>query len=242
MSERKKISKINLSFIVFIFALVVFQWGSAKADAIDGEWELRINGKDNLEFGTQFLAGGLTVKWTVSLLFRVKDGQYILGTGIAKLNSNVEPFSRPEKLFECDNIPGTYVSRNGQIFKTPHLRYLSFPVSGQVQLKKPNSPTMMKLVHGMEYPGNYYGVLFECKTKNDLGENWLVQSPRVSKEKASRQSIDTHEADGFYVAKIKQVKAVAPGPELMIPMIDQWQMTFSDSFGESSYHYQLIRQ
>ncbi len=100
---------------------------------------------------------------------------------------------------------------------------------------------MMKLVHGMEYPGNYYGVLFECKTQHDFGKNWLIQGQRVSKEKASRQSIETHR-DEFYSAKVKQVKAVAPGPELMIPMIHQWEMTISDSFGESSLQYQLLRR
>ena len=225
----------------FAFLLLLLS-AVASADSIDGEWELRINGKDNLEFGTQFLAGGLTVNWSTTLSFQVTNGQFMMGSGIAKLDSNVESFSRPENLFECNNIYGTYVSGNGHIFKTPHLRYISFPVSGQTQLKQKNSPIMMKLVHGMEYPGNYYGVLFECKTQDSLGKTWLERSPRVSKEKASRQSIDTKKIDDFYVAKVKQVKAVAPGPELMIPMIDQWQMTLSDSFGQSIFHYRLLKK
>lgn len=238
-----KINHKNLIVISLFCAHILFIFSTnIKADSVDGQWEFVINGKDNLEFGTQFLAGGLTVSWTTTLLFTVKNGQFLLGTGKAQLHSNIEAFSRPEHTFTCDKIPGTYVSKNGLIFETPHLRYVSFPVSGQTQLKKKGEPIMMKLVHGMDYPGNYYGVLFECKTDKALGKNWLEQSPRVSKEKASRQSIDTKKENGFYIAKVKQVKSVAPGPELEIPLIDRWEMTLSDSFGESSLNYKLFRR
>lgn len=237
---------INIMCVKSVFFRLIicflFLMGSSHADSIDGDWALSIKGKDNLEFGTQFLAGGLILNWTTTLLFSIKDGQFVLGTGLAELSSNITSFSRPENLIKCKTSSGTYVSQNGQIFKTPHLRYIRFPVSGQAQLKKMNSPIMMKLVHGMEYPGNYYGVLFECKTKDGLGQAWLDQGPKVSKEKASRQSIETQIVNGFYIAKVKQVKAVAPGPELIIPMINHWQMTLSDSFGESTLQYQLTHK
>lgn len=224
--------------IVSLFLFV----NSVSADVNDGNWELRISGKDNLEFGSEFLAGGLTVNWTTSIIFKIVDGHFFSGTGIANLDKSAVPYSRPEGIFTCNKISGTYVSKNGQIFETPHLRYVSFPVTGQVQLKQKESPHMIKLKHGMDYPGNYYGMLFECNTENDLGKIWLERSPRVSKEKASRQSIEINKIDKMYSAKIKQVKSVSPGAEIMIPLIDQWQMSFSDSFDESHVKYQLIKK
>lgn len=225
--------------IRLIIAIITISFTSISfADEDDGDWRLQVNGVDHLEFGTQFLASGVTVNWSVSLLFSIKDGVYINGTGLAELDSNVIPYSRPEGVFNCEKKAGTYVSTNGQLFETPHLRYQRFPLSGQVQFPK-NKLKTVKLFHGMKYPGNYYGLLFECQTTNVLGKNWLIQGPQVSKERSSRQSITTSFENETFLVKVKQVKGVFPGTMLEIPLINDWSMKQVGAFNEREIEFHL---
>jgi len=202
---------------------------------VDGRWQLTINGVDQLEFGTQQLAGGLKISWRSILEFSIKQGQFEQGTVMARLMPQISAFSRPENIFDCSQVIGTFASRSGASFSTPHLRYQSFPLSGKVVAGK------VLLVPYLEYPGNYYAVLYQCSTENELGQFWLERAPRISRELGRRQnsSIDT-DAKTFK-ASIKEVKSIPPGPELEIPLQDGFTMRVQQDFGARQLKYELKR-
>lgn len=209
--------------------------------SLDGDWILEIKGKDQLEFGSQFLASGVIVEWQSDLIFSIKNGVLSSATGISVLKPEIKTYSRPENVFNCQIINGSYVSKSGQYYKTPHLRYERYPVTGNV-IDNSRAISKIRLIHGMDYPGNYYGVLFSCETEEEVGKIWLSQSPRVSKERGSRQSISVETSNNLFQAKVKQVKEIQPGSELVLPLIDGWEMSSSDAFGSTHVSYSLTKK
>lgn len=228
-------------FICLLFVIPIFSSASGSENkSLNGDWELKITGQDKLEFGTQFLSSGVIVNWQVNLLFSIENEQFKTGTAFAELDKEIQQFSLPEKTFTCQKEEGSYVSKSGQIFQTPHLRYKRFPITAVV---KPliNGIQNIFIQHGMDYPGNYYGLLFECKTEHDFGKNWLQQGPRNSKERGSRQSIHTSFDGQSYKVKIKQVKEIAPGSKLEIPLINHWSMIQNSTFDDTKLKFELLK-
>lgn len=201
----------------------------------DGRWQLTISGIDRLEFGTEHLAGGLQIQWLTTLEFTVSDDVFIHGTGTARLLPDITTYSRPDDLFDCTQVTGTFASNSGQSFSTPHLRYRSFPMLGKV------SDNKIRLNPHIEYPGNYYAVLYECKTSNSQGSFWIDQSPRFARELSKRQNALVKQSGSIYSANIKEVKSIPPGPELVLPLVDGLSFSVTEEYGLRKLSYQLIR-
>ncbi len=202
---------------------------------MDGRWQLVIDGVDELEFGTQFLAGGLTMKWQSILEFSVVNGQFEQGTATAGLKPEISAYSRPDGMFQCNQVTGTFASRTGSSFSTPHLRYQAFPLTGKVVEEK------IQLNPFLEYPGNYYAVMYQCQTDDERGQFWAERSPRVSRELGKRQDADVQIKAGRYSAHIKEIKTIAPGPMMELPLRDGLEMTIEDNFGARNLRYTLRR-
>jgi hypothetical protein len=217
---------------LLIFLIIIIH----QAYAIeDGRWQLVIRGHDQLEFGTQRLAGGLHIGWQSILEFSIQQGQFTQGTGTAELLPNMSAFSRPPEMFECNQVAGTFASRSGISFSTPHLRYQAFPLTGKVIANR------VELSPYLEYPGNYYAVLYRCTTRNELGEFWLDTAPRVSRELGKRQNSQTKSEDGLYSVSIKELKNIAPGSRMEIPLIDGFTMSLEQENGGRQIEYHLQR-
>lgn len=201
----------------------------------NGRWVLTISGADKLEFGTQSLAGGLNIKWTARLDMTIENGQFKQGSGTARLSSEISPFSRPAGMFDCKLTKGTFSNRNGLSFYTPHLRYKSFPVAGKIE---GNSIQINSL---LEYPGNYYAVLYQCETSHESGSIWIERSPRLAGELSKRQNTITQYVDGIYRARVKEVKSISPGPQIELPLIDGLKFSVTRQYGLRKLEYRLNR-
>ena len=138
-------------------------------------------------------------------------------------------------MFDCHQVSGTFANNNGQSFSTPHLRYRSFPMQGRV------IDTAIQLHPRLDYPGNYYAVLYACKTADALGSFWLERSPRIARELSKRQNARVETNGDEYSAHVKEVKNIAPGPELMFPLIDGLNFTVSQEHGMRKLQYLLER-
>ncbi len=201
----------------------------------NGRWKLTITGFDKIEFGTEKLAGGLNIHWQTTLEFKIEDNRFIQGTGVARLVDEITTFSRPAEMFNCELVNGTFASRTGMSFSMPHLRYKAFPVAGKV------IEGSIQLNPFLEYPGNYYAVLYKCETTNELGSFWIERSPRVARELSKRQNAITKFEDGTYQANIKEVNGISPGPQLKLPLIDGLSFDLSEQYGLRRLEYSLSR-
>jgi hypothetical protein len=218
---------------VLLLLILIIQ--PAHANSIDGRWQLTIAGRDQLEFGTEKLAGGVRLGWSILLDFTIRDGLFTQGSGTARLLPDITPVSRPEGMFDCQLDSGIFASSSGQSFATPHLRYQAFPMLGRV------SETNITLQPHLEYPGNYYAILYRCKTTSVAGEFWLENSPRVARELGKQQNATISAGDQGYSAQIKEVKNIAPGPDLTLPIIDGLSFTISQEYGLRELNYHLER-
>lgn len=225
----------TLKKVLFLLILTISSAYGDINNVVDGRWSLTITGEDRLEFGTQFLAGGLIMRWRSQLEFSIQDAQFNIGTGTAQLLTEVDSHSRPEERFKCEVTSGTFVSKNGQTFTTPHLRYQSFPMQGQVIGED------VLLNPFLEFPGNYYAVLYECSTRDELGDVWISSAPRVGQELGKRQSWQVIQQDGEYAVKIKEIKNILPGPELKMPLQDGLTLTLSEDYGTRVLEIRLQR-
>lgn len=203
------------------------------SNSINGRWQLTINGQDRIEFGTEQLAGGLNIAWQTWIEFTLENGLFVQGTGKAALKPDINTFSRPDDMFSCEQVTGTFVSSSGISFNTPHLRYQAFPVRGQMQ---GNSVVLNPY---FEYPGNYYAVLYDCETDNTLGSFWLERSPRIARELGKRQNALLKTEDGVYSASVKEVKNIPPGPEMAFQLIDGNRFSLTQQSGLRTLHYSL---
>ncbi len=219
-------------FRLLILLIVIMQ--SAHAE-LDGRWLLTISGSDRLEFGTEHLAGGLSIPWQSELEFTIKDGVFQQGTGNARLLADIDTYSRPQDMFDCEQVQGIFASNSGQSFSTPHLRYRAFPMLGQVVSDR------VQLKPFLEYPGNYYAVLYECSTDDSRGSFWLDRSPRIARELGKRQNAQLKASESGYSAHIKEVKTIPPGPDIDLPLIDGLQFSLEQDYGLRTLNYTLQR-
>lgn len=223
---------------IIILALIFFPVAVQAALSEDGIWELLINGEDRLEFGTEFLAGGVQIHWRSNLRFEIRQGQFVRGSGTAELNSEVEPFSRPSGRFDCALQQGVFASKNGISFKMPHLRYRSFPVSGTV------SGSTIELQPDFDYPGNYYAILYACETLDESGVFWLQSGERFARELGKRQSSITQVDQELFKVSVKEVKPIEPGETLSVPLQNGLQFDFSSEAEgrQLKYHLQKVAE
>jgi len=221
----------NLICVLLIF-LPAF---ASIAQNIDGQWQLKITGKDQLEYGTQKLAGGLLMSWQTVIDFEIQQGQFLQGSGKTNLLPEILPFSRPDNMFQCKSIAGVYATRSGRSVEMPRLRYQGFPVAGEVVQNK------VRLVPYIEYPGNHYAVMYQCETSDGLGEFWQDSAPRIATELSKRQNAISTFNGQVYSVKVKEVKNLPPGVELTIPLQSGWQIELNREYGARQVEYQLIK-
>ena len=224
-----------LVLILIIMPLPLY----AAENGSDGRWLLEIDGRDQLEFGMENLAGGIVVRWRTALEFRIENGRFLRGSGRAELMPDVEPVSRPEGVFTCALNEGVFVSRSGQTFDMPHLRYRSFPMRGRVE--QGEAGTRVILQPELKYPGNYLAVMYRCTTDHQQGALWLEASPRIARELGKRQNAQARVEDGRYRATVKEVKTLPPGPLLELPLQDKLELTLESEFGLRRLRYRLQR-
>ncbi len=219
-------------FRLLILLIVTMQ--SVHAE-VNGRWLLTITGSDRLEFGTENLAGGLLIPWQSELEFTIKDGIFNQGTGRARLLAEINTYSRPEDMFACEQVKGIFASNSGQSFSTPHLRYQAFPMLGKVVGDR------VELKPFLEYPGNYYAVLYECSTSDTRGSFWIDRSPRVARELGKRQNAQVKTSESGYSVNIKEVKTIPPGPDIDLPLIDGLKFSLIEEYGLRTLEYSLQR-
>ena len=219
-------------FRLLFFLIVIMQ--SVHAE-LNGRWLLTITGSDRLEFGTEHLAGGLLIPWQSELEFTLKDGMFNQGTGSARLLADIDTYSRPQDMFDCQQVKGVFASNSGQSFATPHLRYQAFPMLGKVVAER------VQLRPYLEYPGNYYAVLYACSTSDTRGSFWVERSPRIARELGKRQNAQIKASDSSYSAHIKEVKTIPPGPDIELPLVDGLQFSLVEEYGLRTLNYSLRR-
>ncbi len=220
------------SFRALCLLIVIIQTSHA-GDELDGRWQLSIEGRDRLEFGSELMAGGIELGWVTVLDFIIENKVFKLGSGKAELHPQITAYSRPEKVFSCHDVEGVFASRSGQSFSTPHLRYQSFPMVGKVE------SGLIHLTPFLDYPGNYYAVLYECTTGNPQGAWWMENSPRIARELGKRQNALVKVKGGDFSANVKEVKTIAPGPELSLPLVDGLEFSLTEEYGLRVMHYAL---
>lgn len=221
---------------VLIILIISIQFVQVVQAGDVSRWQLSISGIDQLEFGTQRLAGGVQIEWQTIIEFTLQDGQFKSGTGTSRLLNTIAPLSRPPDTFNCQLSKGIFSNRNGMSFSTPHLRYKAFPVSGKVNGES------IQLNPYLEYPGNYYAVLYHCQTSNELGSFWIERSPRIAKELSKRQNTSTKFENDSYLADIKEVKSIPPGAEIEFPLINGFKLAFSEQSGLRKLEYRLEKK
>ena len=201
----------------------------------DSRWILTIQGKDKVEFGTEQLAGGLNIHWQTKLEFTIQNDRFNQGTGTATFVGDITTFSRPAEMFDCKLVNGIFSNRNGISFSTPHLRYKAFPLTGKIVGDK------IQLNPFLEYPGNYYAVLYQCETSNELGSFWIERSPRIARELSKRQDATITFEESIYRARIKEINSISPGPQMELPLIDGFKFSVTQQYGLRTLNYSLSR-
>ncbi len=227
------------ALIILIVAMTP-GWGLGQEAGPDGRWLLQIEGRDQLEFGLENLAGGIRLRWRSELEFRIESGRFLRGSGRSRLLPDIEPVSRPPGYFDCAASEGVFVSRNGQSFDMPHLRYRSFPMRGEV-LRAEKQGWRVSLNPDLKYPGNYIAVMYRCATTGDQGARWLDASPRVARELGKRQNAEMENGDGYYRVLVKEVKTLPPGPVLELPLQSGLEFVLESEYGLRRLRYRLER-
>lgn len=207
------------------------------AEDLNGEWRLSISGANLFFFGTRMLTAGLTQDWEVIIEFQVKNNQFDLGTGNARLIGKPEPFSRPEGMFECRSTDGVYLDRGLHEVSTPHMRYAGFPVAGQIR----NGQVLLK--PDVEYIGNFIAMMYECSTRDELGDVWHDRGRLSSVERSKRLDAKLTVENERYQVKVKELQFVEPRGEFEIPLQDGLEIRLTDqaSFGDKTFKLVRIR-
>lgn len=218
-------------FIVLSFASPV----SAKSP--DGEWQLTVKGSNLFFYGTRMLTAGLKQDWEVIINFHVKNQQFDIGSGKARLIGKPVPYSHPEGMFNCRSIEGIYLDRGLHEVTTPHIRYEGFPVAGQI------AAGQVSLKPGVEYIGNFIAMMYECQTNNTLGDVWLDRGRRSSIERNKRQDAKHTSDEKHYKVKVKELQFIEPRGIVEIPLIDDLRLKQHDqaSFAEKTFSLKHIQ-
>ncbi|MCB1803249.1 MAG: hypothetical protein KDI82_16275 [Gammaproteobacteria bacterium] len=209
---------------------------AAVAGGADGRWRLSIDGHNSYLFGEPQLGGGVRIPWQVDIEFRVRDGQFELGTASARLDGDAEPLSYPPSWFDCRQVEGTYLDSSLSLHETPRIRFAKFPVAGEVDGK------VVRLRPGYEPPGNYLAVTYECVAADGRASEWFGLAERGKQVMGKRQDAEKQSrADGLH-ARVREVVALPPESSLELPLVDGWQFSFGTPQEQSWRRYRLVRE
>jgi hypothetical protein len=205
------------------------------AGSLDGRWQLRLSGHHSFVFGESTLGGGVRIPWEVLIDFRIRDGEFQIGSGSARWLDQVVSLSRPKGWFRCARVDGTYLDSNLVMHHTPRVRFAAFPVAGSLRGDR------VVLQPGYAPPGNYLAVTYECSTENPIAEEWFARAERGKQVMGKRQDAETRRKGGSQVARVREVASLPPESELDLPLQDGWVFSQGADDGVSSVRYELRR-
>ena len=211
---------------------------AATAKPLNGEWQLTIKGSNLFFYGTRMLTAGLQQDWEVIITFHVRNQQFDIGSGKARLIGKPLPYSQPDGMFECQSTDGVYLDRGLHEVTTPHIRYEGFPVAGQIAVGQ------VSLKPDVEYIGNFIAMMYECQTSNTLGDVWLERGRISLMERAKRQDAKESRDDKLYKVKVKELQFMEPRGLIEMPLIDGLRFKQFDqaSFSEKTFSLKYLSQ
>ena len=229
--RHRLVRRLLLLHAILLLPLTVF------AEDLNGEWRLSITGTNLFFYGTRMLTAGLIQDWEVVIDFQVKNNQFDLGTGSARLIGEPQPFSRPEGMFECRSTDGVYLDRGLHEVGTPHIRYAGFPVAGQVS----NGQVLLK--PDVQYIGNFIAMMYECSTGDDLGDVWHDRGRLSALERSKRLDAKRSVENEVYKVNVKELQFVEPRGEFEIPLQDGLEIRQTDqaSFADKTLRLARIK-
>ncbi len=165
----------------------------------------------------------------------IRNGQFDVGSGKGKLVGKPEPYSRPEKMFSCKIIKGSYLDRGLNTVQTPHMRYEGFPVAGKIVNDN------ITLEPGVEYIGNFIAMMYECSTTDRLSDVWLERGKLSALERAKRLGA-TVTADGDRATvKVKEIQSMEPRGTIELPLTDGYRFRLYDQAAMSEVEYSVSK-
>lgn len=229
----------QLTRLSLLFTLLSFASASANnTKQLNGEWQLTVRGTSLFFYGTRILTAGLHQDWEVVIDIRIRNQQFDVASGKARLIGEPVPYSLPEDMFRCESIQGSYLDRGLHEVTTPHIRYEGFPVAGKLVGKQ------LTLLPDVVYIGNFIAMMYECQTDNTLGSVWLERGQLSSQERGKRQDAKVNTDGKRYSVKIKELQFMEPRGAIEIPLLDGLKFTQHDqaSFSEKTFELRLIKQ
>ncbi len=205
------------------------------ATPADGEWHIKITGTNLFFYGTRILTAGLKQRWQVDMEIHIRDGQFDTGTGRGSLLGKPEPYSRPEKMFNCRAIEGSYLDRGLNTVEMPHMRYEGFPVAGKIV----NGDIILE--PGVEYIGNFIAMMYECSTTDRLADVWLERGRLSATERAKRLGATVAMDGSRATVKIKEIQSMAPRGAMQLPLTDGHRFRLYDQAAMSEVEYSVSR-
>lgn len=205
----------------------------ASAADNNGDWQLKINGTSLFFYGSVMLTAGLEQDWEILMDFTIKNGQFDVGSGKSRLVGDPRSVSKPEEMFSCRSIAGSYMNSSLKEVTMPHIRYQGFPVSGQLLGKQ---LTLSPALHDI---GNFISLIFECKTTNSLADVWEDFGDRNIHDRGKRLGVDKfHEGDVFRIVG-KEIQFVEPRGDIELPLIDGLLLKRDNQTQLSTVRYEL---
>jgi hypothetical protein len=214
----------------------LFPCTTAYSSDINGEWQLTITGNNLFFYGTSMLTAGVKQDWEAVIEFQVKNNQFDLGTGKARLTGKPVPYSHPAGMFQCQSTEGVYLDRGLHEVSTPHIRYSAFPVAGQIQ----NGRVLLK--PDVKYIGNFIAMMYECTTSDALGDVWHDRGRLSSLERSKRQDAKHSVNNRLYKVDVKELQFVEPRGEFEIPLQDGLKITQTDQASFAVKTFELSRK
>jgi len=235
--SKHRLSLLDRLGLLLLALLSVAPAMAADSKPLDGEWRLTIRGTNLFFYGTRILTAGLHQDWEVVIDIQIRNQQFDVASGKARLIGEPVPYSLPENMFTCQSINGTYLDRGLNEVSTPHIRYEGFPVAGQVNGKE------LTLQPDVQYIGNFIAMMYECQTENTLGSVWHERGRLSAMERAKRQDAKITHEDNQYSVRVKELQFMEPRGTLKIPLWDglSYSQTDQANFSEKTFSLRLIK-
>jgi len=182
------------------------------------------------------LTAGLKQRWEIDMEIHIRGGQFDVGSGKGKLLGPPEPYSRPEQMFSCKMLKGSYLDRGLNIMETPHMRYEGFPVAGKV------INNHITLEPGIEYIGNFIAMIYECSTTHQLADVWLERGKLSALERAKRLGATVAVESNRTTIKVKEIQSMEPRGTIELPLIDGHRFRLNDQAAMSEVEYHISKR
>ena len=225
-----------VAFPTAVLCLCLLIAPGAGAAEEDGAWRLKISGSNLFFYGTRMLTAGVRQDWEVDIEFSIKNGGFEVGSGTGRLLGEPKPYSKPEHMFQCTAIDGSYLDRGLNIVSTPRMRYQGFPLAGEV------AGGQVVLRPGVEYIGNFIAMIYECSTADPLAEVWLERGRRSAIERAKRLGATPRIEGGRTIVRVKEVQPIAPRGVIELPLVDGYRFYLQDQAALSEWMYVLTKE